>query len=207
LAKLGLEGNTVTRKQVANVLVDELAATSAKRTTKVPLDETDVEFDDDQIDEALSDVRDERIDGEEPRPSLGWRRLREDRLLDREERANLGARRRDRPREGAEEEEREARAEGEQKASRDHEHGHGRNGSPTPVPVGDERPKHGHERRSEDRRGEHETDLDRVETESCEVDRDDDGEVPVREGAEDARDEELLPVGREPGERRGGPLL
>jgi len=59
LAKLGLEGNTVTRKQVANVLVDKLAATSAKRTTKVPLDETDVEFDDDQIDEALSDVRDE----------------------------------------------------------------------------------------------------------------------------------------------------
>jgi hypothetical protein len=59
LAKLGLEGNTVTRKQVANVLVDKLAATSAKRTTKMPLDETDVEFDDDQIDEALSDVRDE----------------------------------------------------------------------------------------------------------------------------------------------------
>ena len=59
LAKLGLEGNTVTRKQVANVLVDKLAATHAKRTTKVPLDETDVEFDDDQIDEALSDVRDE----------------------------------------------------------------------------------------------------------------------------------------------------
>src|SRR6266480_2024025 len=59
LAKLGLEGNTVTRKQVANVLVDKLAATRAKRTTKVPLDETDVEFDDDQIDEALSDVRDE----------------------------------------------------------------------------------------------------------------------------------------------------
>jgi len=59
LAKLGLEGKTVTRKQVANVLVDKLAATRAKRTTKVPLDETDVEFDDDQIDEALSDVRDE----------------------------------------------------------------------------------------------------------------------------------------------------
>lgn len=59
MAKLGLEGNTVTRKQVANVLVDKLAATHAKRTTKVPLDETDVEFDDDQIDEALSDVRDE----------------------------------------------------------------------------------------------------------------------------------------------------
>jgi hypothetical protein len=59
LAKLGLEGNTVTRKQVANVLVDKLAAPRAKRTTKVPLDETDVEFDDDQIDEALSDVRDE----------------------------------------------------------------------------------------------------------------------------------------------------
>jgi len=39
--------------------VDKLAATRAKRTTKVPLDETDVEFDDDQIDEALSDVRDE----------------------------------------------------------------------------------------------------------------------------------------------------
>ena len=58
MAKLGLEGKTVTRKQVANVLVDKLA-TSAKRTTKVPLDETDVEFDDDQIDEALSDVRDE----------------------------------------------------------------------------------------------------------------------------------------------------
>ena len=59
MAKLGLEGNTVTRKQVANVLVDKLTATSAKRTTKVPLDETGVEFDDDQIDEALSDVRDE----------------------------------------------------------------------------------------------------------------------------------------------------
>jgi hypothetical protein len=41
------------------VLVDKLAASRAKRTTKVPLDETDVEFDDDQIDEALSDVRDE----------------------------------------------------------------------------------------------------------------------------------------------------
>jgi len=41
------------------VLVDKLAAPRAKRTTKVPLDETDVEFDDDQIDEALSDVRDE----------------------------------------------------------------------------------------------------------------------------------------------------
>jgi hypothetical protein len=45
-------------KQVANVLVDKLTATSATRTTKVPLDETDVEFDGDQIDEALSDVRD-----------------------------------------------------------------------------------------------------------------------------------------------------
>ena len=59
MAKLGLEGNTVTRKQVANVLVDKLAAPRAKRTTKMPLDETDVEFDDDQIDEALSDVHDE----------------------------------------------------------------------------------------------------------------------------------------------------
>jgi len=59
LAKLDLEGNTVTRKPVTNGLVDKLAATRAKRTTKVPLDETDVEFDDDQIDEALSDVRDE----------------------------------------------------------------------------------------------------------------------------------------------------
>ena len=49
----------MTRKQVANVLVDKLAANRAKRTTKVPLDETDVEFDDDQIDEAMSDVRDE----------------------------------------------------------------------------------------------------------------------------------------------------
>ena len=49
----------MTRKQVANVLVDKLAATRARRTTKVPLDETDVEFDDDQIDEALSDARDE----------------------------------------------------------------------------------------------------------------------------------------------------
>jgi hypothetical protein len=39
--------------------VDKLPATRAKRTTKVPLDETDVEFDDDQIDDALSDVRDE----------------------------------------------------------------------------------------------------------------------------------------------------
>jgi hypothetical protein len=48
----------VTRKQVANVLVDKLAPTRAKRTTKVPLDETDVEFEDDQIDVALSDVRD-----------------------------------------------------------------------------------------------------------------------------------------------------
>ena len=41
------------------MLVDKLAAIHAKRTTKVPLDETDVAFDDDQIDEALSDVRDE----------------------------------------------------------------------------------------------------------------------------------------------------
>jgi hypothetical protein len=57
--ELGLEENTMIRKQVANALVDTLAATRAKRTTKVPLDETDVEFDDDQIDEALSDVRDE----------------------------------------------------------------------------------------------------------------------------------------------------
>jgi len=57
--ELRLERNTVTRKQVASVLVDKLAATSAKRTTKVPLDETDVEFDADQIDEALSDARDE----------------------------------------------------------------------------------------------------------------------------------------------------
>jgi len=59
LAKLDLEGNTVTRKQVASVLVGKLAATRARRTTKVPLDETEVEFDDDKIDEALSDVRDE----------------------------------------------------------------------------------------------------------------------------------------------------
>ena len=58
MAKLGLEGNTVTRKQVANVLVDKLAATRAKRTAKVPLDQTRVEFDDDRIDETLSDVRD-----------------------------------------------------------------------------------------------------------------------------------------------------
>ena len=49
----------MTRKQVANVLADKLAAIRAKRTTKVPLDETDVEFDDDQIDEALSDVRED----------------------------------------------------------------------------------------------------------------------------------------------------
>ena len=49
----------MTRKQVTNVLVDKSAATRAKRTTKVPLDETAVEFDDDQIDEALSDVHDE----------------------------------------------------------------------------------------------------------------------------------------------------
>ena len=34
-------------------------ATRAKRTTKVPLDETAVEFDGDRIDEALSDARDE----------------------------------------------------------------------------------------------------------------------------------------------------
>ena len=45
--------------RVASVLEDKLAAARARRTTKVPLDETDVEFDDDQIDEALSDVRDE----------------------------------------------------------------------------------------------------------------------------------------------------
>ena len=57
--ELRLERNTVTRKQVANVLVDKLAASRAKRTTKVPLDETDVEFDDDRIGEAVSDVRDE----------------------------------------------------------------------------------------------------------------------------------------------------
>ena len=59
MAKLDLEGNTVTRKPVTNGLVDKLPATRKKRTTKVPLDETDVEFDDDQIDDALSDVRDE----------------------------------------------------------------------------------------------------------------------------------------------------
>ena len=46
-------------RNVAKVLVDKLAATSTKRTTKVPLDETDVEFDDDQIDEGLSNARDE----------------------------------------------------------------------------------------------------------------------------------------------------
>lgn len=57
--ELGLEENTMIRKQVANALVDTLAATRAKRTTKVPLDETAVEFDDDQIDEALSNPRDE----------------------------------------------------------------------------------------------------------------------------------------------------
>ncbi len=57
--ELGLEENTMIRKQVANALVDTLAATRAKRTTKVPLDETAVEFDDDQIDEALSNARDE----------------------------------------------------------------------------------------------------------------------------------------------------
>ena len=49
----------MTRKQVANVLVDKLTATSAKRTTKAPLDETRVEFNDDKIDEALTDARDE----------------------------------------------------------------------------------------------------------------------------------------------------
>ena len=49
----------MTRKQVANVLVDKLAATRTKRTTRVPLDQTKVEFIDDQIDEALSDVREE----------------------------------------------------------------------------------------------------------------------------------------------------
>jgi len=38
---------------------EPLRATSAKRTAKVPLDETGVEFDDDQIAEALSDARDE----------------------------------------------------------------------------------------------------------------------------------------------------
>jgi hypothetical protein len=57
--ELGLERNTVTRKQVAKLIVNKLAATRTKRTTKVPLDETDVEFDDDQIDEALSNARDE----------------------------------------------------------------------------------------------------------------------------------------------------
>jgi len=38
---------------------EPLRATRAKRTPKVPLDETAVEFDDDRIDEALSDARDE----------------------------------------------------------------------------------------------------------------------------------------------------
>ena len=42
--ELGFERNTVTRKQVTNVLVDKLAATRAKRTTKVTLDETEVEL-------------------------------------------------------------------------------------------------------------------------------------------------------------------
>ncbi len=45
--------------QTARQSREPLTATSAKRTTKEPLDETDVEFDDDQIDEALSDARDE----------------------------------------------------------------------------------------------------------------------------------------------------
>ena len=55
----GLGRNTVTRKQVTNRLVNKLAATRAKRTTKVPVDQTDVKFDDDRIDEALSGARDE----------------------------------------------------------------------------------------------------------------------------------------------------
>jgi len=38
--------------------VDKLTATRAKRTAKVHLDQTRVEFDDDRIDETLSDVRD-----------------------------------------------------------------------------------------------------------------------------------------------------
>ena len=36
---------------------DKRMATRAKRSPKVPLDETAVEFDDDRIDEALSDAR------------------------------------------------------------------------------------------------------------------------------------------------------
>jgi len=51
-------GKVQTTKQTIRQSPRPLTATSAKRTTKVPLDETDVEFDDDQIDEALSDVRD-----------------------------------------------------------------------------------------------------------------------------------------------------
>jgi len=43
----------------ANPLENKGTATRAKRTPKVPLDETAVEFDDDRIDEALSDARDE----------------------------------------------------------------------------------------------------------------------------------------------------
>ena len=79
--------------------------------------------------------------------------------------------------------------------------------APAAVTVCDERPEHGHERRSEYRSGEDEADLDRVEAEPREVDRDDDREIAVREGAENPSDEKLLAVGREPSERRRDLLL
>src|SRR5207253_8996155 len=56
----------------------------------------------------LRDVGDEGVDGEEPRAALARSCLREDRLLDGEERADLGARRRDGSGECPEEEQREA---------------------------------------------------------------------------------------------------
>src|SRR5439155_415360 len=84
---------------------------------------------------------------------------------------------------------------------------HRRDRPPASVSIGDQRPEHGHERRSEDRGGEHKPDLDRVEAKARQADRDDDGQIAVRERPENSGDEELLTVGGEPGEWRRRPPL
>src|SRR5439155_556429 len=66
------------------------------------------------------------------------------------------------------------------------------------VTVGDDRPEDRHNRRTGDRRGEDQTDLDRRHPEAVEVEPEHYGEIAVCEGAKDPRREELLAVDAEP---------
>ena len=119
----------------------------------------------------LGKARNGRVDREEPSALLGRRGLRQHRLLDGEEHADLGRGGADRSGEGADEQQPEVAREREEQPTGDHQGGHRLHRAPPSVPVGDQRPGGRHDRRAGNRGGEHEADLDLGEAKLVQVQR------------------------------------